>query len=252
MGPQALPSMGPGSAFQPTRLSRSIAGNHHAEKLRLLGTLTAGIAHDMRNVLNGLYLRLQVLERLPPVASLPEVSGTLGQMRQDLQVGIQLLERVRTFGRPDHESHAAFVDLDNVVVEACVLASSRPMTNGGASVTIERQLSEPPPIVGWRAELVTAVLNLVLNAIDVTPPGGRVIVRTSPLGEGAWVEVEDQGPGISSDVESHMFEPFFTTKGSKGTGLGLCSVVECVERHGAELRVRNLPLRGASIGIFFP
>jgi len=234
----------------PMKSGYSVATNRHAEKLRLLGTLTAGIAHDMRNVLNGLYLRLQVLERSG--SPQPEVIQTIGQMRQDLQVGIQLLERIRNFGRPDSGAQAAFVDLDSVVTEACMLASSRPASHSGARLVIDRQLSDPPPIVGWRGELVTAVLNLLLNAIDVTPPGGRVTVRTSPMADGAWIEVEDQGPGIAPDVQEHMFEPFFTTKGAKGTGLGLCSVVECVQRHGGELRVKNLPARGASIGIFFP
>ncbi len=249
MESQAVPPAWSDSGHVPVRSGYSDAGNRHAEKLRLLGTLTAGIAHDMRNVLNGLYLRLQVLER---AAAAPELTQTLSQMRQDLQVGIQLLERIRNFGRPESGVHATIVDIDNVVTEACMLASSRPAPNGMASPSIEKQLGAPPPIVGWRGELVTAVLNLVLNAIDVTPPGGRVVVRTGPMEDGAWVEVEDQGPGIPPEVQEHMFEPFVTTTGSKGTGLGLCSVVECVERHAGELRIRNLPGRGAAIGIFFP
>jgi signal transduction histidine kinase len=251
MESQAVPPAWSEPARTSAKSTFSVAGERHAEKLRLLGTLTAGIAHDMRNVLNGLYLRLQVLERTPSAAQ-PDLTQTLAQMRQDLQVGIQLLERIRNFGRPEASAHATIVDIDSVVTEACMLASSRPASNGSAGLVIDKQLSAPPPVVGWRGELVTAVLNLLLNAIDVTPAGGRVTVRTIPMGDGAWVEVEDQGPGIPPDVQQHMFEPFFTTKGAKGTGLGLCSVVECVERHGGELRIRNLPSRGAAIGIFFP
>lgn len=218
----------------------------HAEKLRVLGTLAVGVAHDMRNVLNGLYLRVQMCER-SRVRS--EIDQALAQMRQDIFVGIQLLERVQSFGRPE-SAQPTLVDLNSVVVEACALASAR--TDGGRRIVIEQDLGAPPLILGWRGEIVTAVLNLVINAIDVTPPNARVRVRTSARGNFACVHVEDEGLGIPADVLDHMFEPFFTTKGTRGTGLGLTSVAQCVERHGGELRVNNKPSGGATIGLYFP
>ena len=219
-----------------------------AEKLRVLGTLTAGVAHDIRNVLNGLYLRLQVLERIPAAAAHGEIGQSLVQMRQDIHVGVQLLERVQNFARPESLARPSFVDLDGVVTEACMLARAR-ATHGATRAVIEQQLGAPPAVMGWRGELVTAVLNLVLNAIDVTPPGGRVTARTRVLPTGTWVEVQDEGPGISAEVRGHMFEAFYTTKGSHGSGLGLTTVAQCVERHGGELRVSDGPGRGAIIGI---
>ncbi len=228
-------------------MNPTIASATHPEQLRTLGTLTAGVAHDIRNVLDGLYLRLQLLEKAVAGKEDSIVYEALGQMRQDIQVGTQLLQRVQNFARPD-DVHATFVDLDGVVAEACTLARSH--TNHGR-VTIEQQQGAPPPIVGWRGELVAAVLNLVVNAIDATPPGRRVTVRTNAIADGAWVEVQDRGPGMPPDVLDHMCEPFFTTKGS-GTGLGLATVAQCVERHGAKLRVRSAPGRGSSIGILFP
>jgi signal transduction histidine kinase len=227
----------------------SATQTHNTEQLRTLGTLTAGVAHDIRNVLNGLYLRLQLLEKAVGANDASIISETLGQMRQDIQVGTQLLERVQNFARPDN-SHATFVDLDIVVAEACTLACSH--TNRGRRVTIAQDRGAPPRVVGWQGELVVAVLNLVMNAIDATPVGQRVTVRTSTIGGRSWVEVHDRGVGMPPDVVDRMCEPFFTTKGKAGTGLGLATVAQCVERHGAELRVRSAPGLGSSIGILFP
>jgi two-component system cell cycle sensor histidine kinase/response regulator CckA len=221
----------------------------NVEQLRTLGTLTAGVAHDMRNVLNGLYLRLQLLEKAVAAKDESIVSETLGQMRQDIQVGTQLLQRVQNFARPD-DTHPTFVDLDAVVSEACTLAWAH--TNEGRRVTIEQDRGAPPRVVGWQGELVVAVLNLVMNAIDATPIGQRVTVRTSTIGGRSCVEVQDRGAGMPPDVVDRMCEPFFTTKGKGGSGLGLASVAQCVDRHGAELRVRSAPGLGSSIGILFP
>ncbi len=225
------------------------SATHNTEQLRTLGTLTAGVAHDMRNVLNGLYLRVQLLEKAVVAKDESIVSETLDQMRQDIKVGTQLLERVQNFARPD-DTRPTFVDLDSVVAEACTLACSH--TIEGRRVTIEQDHGGPPRVVGWQGELVVAVLNLVMNAIDATPIGQRVTVRTSTIAGRSWVEVQDRGAGMPADVVDRMCEPFFTTKGKGGTGLGLATVSQCVERHGAELRVRSAPGLGSSIGILFP
>lgn len=223
----------------------------HAERLRLLGELCTGLVHDLRNVQNGLSLRLQLLER-SPAGRTPEVAELLAEMRQDIRVGVELLGRVRAFGRGDEAAGSSLVDVDGVAAEACALASARAPAADAPKPELRSELSSPPPVVAHRGELVSAVLNLLVNAVDAVPARGPVVVRTGFVGSHVWIDVLDQGPGIPPDVKARMFEPFFTTKGTRGTGLGLASAADCAARHGGELHVRTGEGAGTTVRISLP
>jgi signal transduction histidine kinase len=223
-----------------------------AETLRLLGELTAGMAHDVRNVLNGLFLRVQLLERARGLRA-GHVAETLAQMRNDVVVGVQLLERIRAFAAAANTSMFVPVDLNDALGEACDLAELHTSIGAAERVVVRREPSPSAVLVtGQRGELVSAVLNLVLNAMDATPPGGFVSVRSGQTDATGWIEVTDRGTGIPPEVEAHMFEPFFTTKGNAGTGLGLASVAACMHRHHGEVCVRTERGRGTNIVLSFP
>ena len=220
-----------------------------AEALRVLGTLAAGMAHDLRNVLNGMFLQVQTLER----ADLhTDVAESVARLRQDVLVGAELLDRVCIFASEDFAGCSGAVDKNDVLAEACELAELGAPALGSARTTLRREPRPARAVSGRRGELVSAVLNLILNAVDATPCGGEITVRTGSTDEDTWIEVEDDGPGIPEEIEARMFEPFFTTKGGAGAGLGLASVADCMRLHGGSVHVRTAPGRGTRIALVLP
>jgi signal transduction histidine kinase len=102
------------------------------------------------------------------------------------------------------------------------------------------------------ADCVTAIVNLVFNAVDALEGKGTIAVRTGASDDGAWVEVQDNGPGISEEMKNRILEPFFTTKGNLGTGLGVSTVYAFTQRHGGRLDIESEPGGGARFKMWFP
>jgi signal transduction histidine kinase len=232
----------------PARGPIPLATARRAESLRQLGLLSAGVAHDMRNVLNGLSLRIQVLQGTGGIA--PDVAASLAQMRRDISLGAQLLGRVRELGRCETSIGMERVELDHVLADACQLARFHSPSGSPTTTEIVRDGSSPV-VFGQRSEMVSAILNLLLNAVDASPGGGKITARTGSDRGTSFIEVEDEGPGIPPDVQARMFEPYFTTKGNDGTGLGLASVAECARRFRGEVRVTT-GLHGTTIALVLP
>jgi signal transduction histidine kinase len=127
--------------------------------------------------------------------------------------------------------------LEQVVDEAVSVA----LAQQPPGLEVRRELQPGLPEVALdQGQIRQAVINLVVNAAQAMPTGGRLQVRTYLDGETVVVEVEDNGPGVPEDVRGRIFEPFFTTKAT-GTGLGLPVVKRIVEGHGGELRLRSAP-----------
>ena len=224
---------------------------HRAEALRALGRITAGVAHDMRNVLNAVSLQIQVLKRSAAGGD-PRVAKSTECIARELRLGVALLERVSDFGRAEPSRGMLPLQLDQIALEALELARVHTPPANAAKSDLRGDLHAPPCIVGDHAELVTAVLNVLLNAIDATRDGAPVEVRTGTEHRRAWLAVVDHGQGMQPAVKRHMFEEFFTTKGSHGSGLGLTSVAACMARHGGTVRVDSTLGRGTTVALFFP
>jgi signal transduction histidine kinase len=225
------------------RLAKSEAALARSEKLRALGQMAAGISHDLKNILNPLALHLQLVERSVR-RGLP-VQDELTEMRQILGRAVETLERLRDFSRQAPESKVEMVDLDKVAREAVEIARPRNTSGNRRMCTLELELGGAPAIRGRSSDMVNAIVNLVVNAIDAMPDGGHVWVRTGAVGDRAYLEVADDGPGMPPEVEQRVFEPFFTTKGDEGTGLGLAMAFACAARHGGQLTLTTSPGKGA-------
>ena len=220
------------------------------EKLRALGQMAAGISHDLKNILNPLSLQLEVLKRriARDPASAAEVVKAISEV---VRHGLDVVERLRAFSRQEAEPDSSeLVDLDRVMATAIELC--RPRLGDGSDIRVVAESGHPLAVVARTSELVTAVVNLLFNAVDAlqgTP--GVITVRTGNGDTGAWIEVQDDGPGMPAQLADRVFEPFFTTK-PEGTGLGLAMVYAFAQRHRGTATLDTAPGRGTRVRIWFP
>jgi signal transduction histidine kinase len=142
------------------------------------------------------------------------------------------------------------VDLADLAREATALV--RPRLLGSPSIALESDITPTGPVPAHAPEVVGAVVNLIGNALDACGDHGRVVVRVGGDERHAWIEVDDDGPGMTADIAARVFEPFFSTKGAEGTGLGLANVYATMARHAGEVELDTAPGRGARFRLRFP
>jgi len=216
------------------------------EKLRALGQMSAGIAHDLKNLLNPLVMYTDHLRDMAD--NKEEVLDTAGRMERTLTRGLETVERLRDFSRLSPEdSEADITDLNAMAREA--LEISKPKL---AQTELVQEFGTPGHALLRSADCVTAIVNLIFNAVDAVEGKGRITVRTGNAADGAFLEVEDNGPGIPPEIRSRIIEPLFTTKGDRGTGLGVPIVDAFVQRHGGRLDIESEPGHGARFRMWFP
>lgn len=216
-----------------------------AGKLALLGQLAAGIAHEIGNPLASLMARLNRLERRRDDQFVHE---SLDVLKAQVERIDRTIKNVSGFSRmPPADWRAC--SLNAIIAEALGLVR---YDERGLKVEIEDDLAEPSATV-WavRDQIVQAVLNLLLNAVEATPDGGRVSVTSSVSGGNAVIEVRDSGSGVPLELQEQIFDPFVTTKES-GVGLGLAISRSLVHGHGGSLEVETLPAGGSCFRIILP
>ena len=229
------------------------------ERLRALGEMASGVAHDFNNdlaVIQG-YTELLLLDldcARPPGKE--KQKGMLQNVLAAAKDGAETVRRLRGFYRaPDDEDEFFPVDLNELVDQAESL--TRPKWEGqasarGVSVNWIKDLPPIPAISGNSSQLREVLTNLIFNAVDaISAPGGTLSIRTGLEGEQVVLEVADSGAGMPEDVRQRCLEPFFTTKG-EGSGLGLSVVYGIVERHGGALEVLSTPGAGTRFVLRFP
>jgi PAS domain S-box-containing protein len=226
------------------------------EKLRVLGQMASGIAHDINNALSPAALYIESL--------LERDSGLSGEARDRLLIVKRAIEGVahtvarmkEFYSQRDSQSTHTPVNLNRVIEQVIELTRARWSTipqESGVVVQVETFLAaELPEILGQESDLRDAFTNLVLNAVDAMPSGGRLTFRSRMIdSHRAQVEVIDTGTGMDEATRSRCLELFFTTKGERGTGLGLAMVYGMVERHGGELQVESQPGLGTTMRLIF-
>ena len=222
------------------------------ERLRALGEMAGGVAHDFNNVLAIVVGRAEVLLNETEDAELQRQLNVIVKVALD---AAQTVKRIQEFTRMRRARPFQPVDLASIISEVVEVTRSRWKDDAQAKglqydVVAE---SRPTPIVaGDPAELREALTNIVFNALDAMPEGGRVTLSTAVDGDHVLCRVSDTGIGMAEDVRQRIFDPFFTTKGERGTGLGLSVVYGIVTRHNAELDVQSQLGQGTTFTIKFP
>jgi signal transduction histidine kinase len=218
-----------------------------ASRLSALGTLAAGLAHEIRNPLVAVRTFIDLLPtRLDDPDFLNNFRDlSLGEMRRVNNLLTDLLALGKS-------ATAEYRVVDPAATLEPVLRLMDSTANKRRVKLSFRAIGAIDPIWADPDQMKQIVLNLVLNAIEASPEGGdvAVTVRTGPRG-GATLEVSDSGTGIPHEQIEHIFDPFFTTKES-GTGLGLALVHQIVLEHGGEISVDSIPGRGSRFRISLP
>jgi PAS domain S-box-containing protein len=236
------------------------------ERLRALGQMASGIAHDINNAISPVALYTEMLLGTEPNLSeqAREYIKTIEHAIDDVAATVARMREVYRQREPQLE--LAPVDLNRAVQQVISLTRARwsdmPQRRG-LHIELTTDLAPKlPPIMGAESEIREALTNLIFNAVDAMPKGGTLRLSTrllqsaaDPAGTGppeqVQVEVVDTGIGMDEETRRRCLEPFFTTKGERGTGLGLAMVYGVVERHSAEIDIRSAPGRGTSVRLNF-
>jgi two-component system cell cycle sensor histidine kinase/response regulator CckA len=218
-----------------------------AQKMEVVGRLSAGIAHDFNNLLT-VILGMAAVTLARGVAE----ERTRAAIEDIEAAGLRaadLTKQLAAFGRRQL-LHPLVVDLNDVVGEATKLLRRV------LPVAIDLDLSLCPDVVPAlvdRVQLEQVILNLVVNARDAMPEGGAITISTRTEGEHVILSVRDCGTGMTAEVRERVFEPFFTTKPEgKGTGLGLAMVYGIIHQSGGEVTLESEPGRGTVFELRFP
>ena len=227
------------------------------EKLRALGQLAGGVAHDLNQSLalvSG-YGELALDALAGGDSGLAEARDAIGVMVKAAQDGGETVRRMLAFARTRQEGPSERVDLSELLGEVAKLTAPRwrdATRAEGRPVNLTVTAGGDVAIDGWPVALREVFTNLVFNAVDALPDGGEVRLAVERRGAEVEAVVADTGVGMSAEVQARVFEPFFSTKGERGTGLGLPSVFGIVERHGGRVTIDSAPGRGTAFRLTFP
>jgi two-component system nitrogen regulation sensor histidine kinase GlnL len=225
-----------------------------ADRLAMMGTFAAGLAHEIRNPLGGIKGAAQLLRRSLDGQSLKEYTDIM--VREVDRVN-QLIEHLLDLSRP-LELSLAPVNIHEVLDEVLLLESQ---AVSDEQVKVKKKFDPSlPPVRADRAQLMQVFLNLVKNAFQAMAQGGTLTVVTRVetdfhiRGRGTkrkrliWVDISDEGAGIKETDLPHIFSPFFSTKNS-GTGLGLATCYRIIKEHGGLIRVESTEGKGTTFKV---
>jgi PAS domain S-box-containing protein len=233
------------------------------ERLRALGQMASGIAHDINNAISPMWLSTEMLLDNDPNLS-PAIRQHLEMIQRSTGDVAQTVARMTEFYRQrEPQLTLSPVQINALVKQVVDLTRARwsdmPQRQG-VVIDMRTELDPTHPLImGIESEIREALTNLIFNAVDAMSGGGTLTLRTKiverspgpPEVHGVVVEVADTGIGMDDETRRRCLEPFFTTKGERGTGLGLAMVYGMVQRHEADFEIESAPGKGTTIRLSF-
>ena len=222
------------------------------EKLRALGEMAGGVAHDFNNALGIILGRVQLL--LHEITD-EKLVKQLQQIETVTLDGAKTVQKLQNFTRVSQSGQFEHVDLNKVISNAIEAAKPRwkdECQHRGINIELNFNQGELPLILGNKTDLVEAFSNIILNAVDALPEGGCIKIVSYKEDDKAKVTITDNGRGMGEATLNRIFFPFYTTKGKQGTGMGLAVVYGIVTRHKGEIDVTSKPGRGTTFMLSFP
>lgn len=224
------------------------------QRLRSLGELASGVAHDFNNLLTGIMANAETLLQLLPRQDV--------ELRKRVQAIIDLAQnaagivvRMQNAYNPHLSTQRQRISLVELISE--VVEATRPLWQDipqrqGMLISIEMVVQASPIVEVRVSELHEVFTNLILNARDAMPQGGKITITVSEQDGHAVIEFADTGVGMSPEVLERCFEPFFTTKGEQGSGLGLSVCYQIVTRHAGQIKIRSEEGKGTVVTVTLP
>ncbi|HBB95435.1 MAG TPA: hypothetical protein DC054_08585 [Blastocatellia bacterium] len=224
-----------------------------SDKLRALGELAAGVAHNLNNSLTVIQGRAQLL--LMRSGADDAKKKSLEVITQAVGDCSQTLRRLLDFSRRNATRATAPVDLSELVTSSVEIARPKwqaESANKTGSIDVRVVAPRPVMAMGDSSELREVVLNLIFNAVDAMTQGGVIEIGTGVEGASAKFWVADNGAGMMPEVVARIFEPFYSTKGERGTGLGLSASHGIIENHGGDIKVTSEVGKGTRFEVVLP
>jgi len=224
-----------------------------SEKLRALGEMASGVAHDFNNILSAIIANAQLLEE--HLGDEAELKRRLRLIQVAAKDGAETIKRIQEFSRVRKDKNFVRLDLNELVEQIVLITSPRWKDQPqrlGHTIGLDAQISPLPPVAGNASELKEVITNIIFNAVDAMPAGGRITVRTWEEGGLACLAISDTGRGMPTQVRRRVFDPFFTTKGVTNSGLGLSVSYGIVRRHDGQIEVESQEGVGTTFYIRLP
>jgi PAS domain S-box-containing protein len=223
-----------------------------ADKLRALGQLASGVAHDFNNSLAAILGRAQLLRRQVHDEALVRNLDIIQTAAEDAAATVR---RIQTFARKSPVKEFEMLDVRNLLHDAVEITRTRWENEArlrGLEYEVSLEAENNINAFGSASELREVFVNLIVNAVDAMPRGGRLTITCRRHDNRLQLEFSDNGTGMPEEIRQKIFEPFFSTKGAHGTGLGLSVSYSIIERHEGSIRVASEPGNGTTFTIDLP
>jgi PAS domain S-box-containing protein len=223
-----------------------------ADKLRALGQLASGVAHDFNNSLAAILGRAQLLRRQ---VQDPALIRNLDIIQTAAEDAAATVRRIQTFARKSPVTEFELVDVGSLLNDAVEITRTRWQNEArvrGLEYEVTLDTEAGHHTYGSASELREVFVNLIVNAVDAMPRGGRLEISCHRKDNYLQLHFSDNGMGMPEDVRQKIYEPFFSTKGAHGTGLGLSVSYSIIERHSGSIAVDSEPGNGTTFIIELP
>ena len=223
-----------------------------ADKLRALGQLASGVAHDFNNSLAAILGRAQLLRRQIEEPALVRNLDIIQTAAEDAAATVR---RIQTFARKSAVKEFELVDVGGLLNDAIEITRTRWQNEArirGLDYEVKLDTEPGHHTYGSASELREVFVNLIVNAVDAMPRGGKMRISCHRKDDRLQLNFRDNGMGMPEDVTQKIFEPFFSTKGAHGTGLGLSVSYSIIERHSGSISVVSQPGTGTDFTIDLP
>ncbi|HEX8846317.1 MAG TPA: PAS domain S-box protein [Pyrinomonadaceae bacterium] len=223
-----------------------------ADKLRALGQLASGVAHDFNNALTAILGRAQLMRRQVDDSVLVHNLEVIQTAAEDAAATVR---RIQTFARQSPAKEFELLDASLLLRDAIEITRTRWENEArlrGLHYDVALQADCPQHVMGNASELREVFVNLIVNAVDAMPRGGSLDIGCENVDGRLILRFKDTGVGMTEDVRERIFEPFYTTKGAQGTGLGLAVSYGIIERHEGHFNVESEAGSGTTFEIDLP
>jgi PAS domain S-box-containing protein len=223
-----------------------------AEKLRSLAEMASGVAHDFNNALAVVLGNTQLLLYTVQDEEIKKSLRTIEKVAKD---SAQTVRRLQDFTRKRAHQELFKVDVNSIIKDSIEITKPKwkdEVQSGGIHIEMASNLGEIPSVLGNASELREVITNLIFNAVEAMPEGGKIEIKAFQKKKKVYIQISDTGIGIPEEIRKKIFEPFFTTKPFTNTGLGLSMSYGIIKRFEGEIEVESKVGDGTVFRIILP